>query len=977
MKSMQGTKSIFLAAGMAALLAVGCGGGSGDVSGNGAGGGGATNAASRYEVGGSVTGLAKAQTLVLQNNGGEKLSVSANGSFAFPTALANGSAYQVTVATMPTGQNCYVLGGSGVIEAADTASVKIVCGAKGISLSGKIAVSQGVLIDSDVNDINENYVSNDTIDSAQPLPNPVAVGGYVNLPGKGTSGRSYVIGDADDYFRVRLKSGDPVVLVTGESDTSGNDLDLCLYDSGKVKLDCSMGTGSYEILHAPAEGDYFVQVGVVSGASNYILVIGDEVSVGTDGEVAILSSQRESVPGQVVVSLKDPGQGGAVAAAAAQGALAKISAMGLRTLSGDAGREMLLTVEDAVALEASIAAADGSDAAPAGNKGLHGQGGDAKSAPGKERVWQTFRAIKSLRKRADVASAEPNYVLRSYGAVPDDPYYDRQWQHAMIKLPEAWEHTTGSDNVIVAVVDTGILKEHPDLRNRLSGTGYDFVKDADLSNDGDGIDPDATDPGDGTNRSFHGTHCAGIIAAETGNGQGVAGTTWHTRIMPVRVLGKDGVGYSYDIRQGIRYAAGMDNDSGTVPARTADIVSMSYGGSVYDSLDQKLFDQVRAKGVILVAAAGNGGTAQASYPAAYDGVISVSAVNADGSKASYSNYGSTVDLAAPGGNSGDLNKDGKSDGVWGPTGDDTSGPVTYTYKAMAGTSMATPHVAGVLALMKAIYPKLTPADVDNMVRLGGLSDDIGAPGRDDYFGYGLVNALKAVTAARTLASGAAVTGMDANPRTVNFGAYGTGVSVRVSKIGTGVLSVAKVSENANWLSVIPVSVDGGGFGDYRFDIDRTALPKEGIYTATAVFVASTGDSMPINVTAQVSAASASYDAGHHFVALVRVGDGSSEGEVVDMVEVTASDGHYAYAFADVVPGTYRILAGSDRDNDGYLADEGESLGAYPSLDEVVEFEVTGTLDNLDFPTGLNLAIGGMLTRSVRTTDGGVLRLNWR
>ena len=197
---------------------------------------------------------------------------------------------------------------------------------------------------------------------------------------------------------------------------------------------------------------------------------------------------------------------------------------------------------------------------------------------------------------------EPNYYVHST-AEPDDIFYEDQWNLSAINLPEAWEYTTGSSNVVVAVVDTGVLMDHPDLAGQLTNDGYDFISDPDISLDGDGIDSNPDDPGDmmyGTHSSFHGTHCAGIVAAASNNGIGVSGVAWETKIMPIRVLGDGGVGTTYDVLQGVLYAAGLENDSDTVPSQPADVISLSLGGD--GGADQYVYNQVRAQGIIVVAA---------------------------------------------------------------------------------------------------------------------------------------------------------------------------------------------------------------------------------------------------------------------------------------------------------------------------------------------------------------------------------------
>ena len=314
-------------------------------------------------------------------------------------------------------------------------------------------------------------------------------------------------------------------------------------------------------------------------------------------------------------------------------------------------------------------------------------------------------------------AASLNYYVRPL-AVPDDVYYNRQrWHYEMINLPAAWERGLG-DGVVVAVVDTGIRRNHPDLSSQLV-TGYDFVRNLGQAGDGNGIDPNPEDPGDsndGSPSSFHGTHVAGTVAAASNNSAGVAGVAWNAKIMPLRALGIGG-GTTYDVQQAVRYAAGLPNDSGGVPARPADVINLSLGGGGFSSVDQAVYAQVAEKGIILVSAAGNQSSSQFSYPASYDGVISVSAVNINKARASYSNFGSRVDIAAPGGDSStrDVNGDGVPDLILSTSADDSNSfGIRDSYALLQGTSMASPHVAGVVALMKSIYPALTIGDFEEL-----------------------------------------------------------------------------------------------------------------------------------------------------------------------------------------------------------------------------------------------------------------------
>ena len=249
--------------------------------------------------------------------------------------------------------------------------------------------------------------------------------------------------------------------------------------------------------------------------------------------------------------------------------------------------------------------------------------------------------------------------------------------------------------MIVAVIDTGETP-HPDLAGRQIA-GYDFIASPSMSGDGDGIDANPFDEGDGNGlqpNSFHGTHVSGTIGAVSNNGTGVTGITWATGLMSLRVLGIGG-GTNFDIANAIKYAARLANVSGTLPPQRANVINMS---------------------------SGNENSSSPSYPAAYPGVISVAAVDLNAQRAPYSNFGPTVDLCAPGGDtSHDLDNDGYADGILSTLMDGTSPPFTPIYAFYQGTSMACPHAAGVAALMLAVAPTLTPAEIETLMTSTAIS----------------------------------------------------------------------------------------------------------------------------------------------------------------------------------------------------------------------------------------------------------------
>ncbi len=237
------------------------------------------------------------------------------------------------------------------------------------------------------------------------------------------------------------------------------------------------------------------------------------------------------------------------------------------------------------------------------------------------------------------------------------------------------------------------------------------------------------------------------------------------------------------------------------------------------------------QGIIIVAAAGNGASSQPMYPAAYDGVLAVSAVDINEQPAWYSNFGSYVDLAAPGGDlSVDLNGDGNGDGVLSTAASmDLIRNLNYGYSYLEGTSMAAPHVSGVIALMKAVNPALTPDDLDDLLVGGSITRDLGDAGRDDLYGYGLIDAQKAVLAAAPAL-------LTVSPASLDFGTELSSADLTVDKIGPGPLAVLSVSDDAAWLSTAkdPAAGDGDFPVQYSVQVDRTGLAP-GDYGATISF----------------------------------------------------------------------------------------------------------------------------------------------
>jgi len=363
---------------------------------------------------------------------------------------------------------------------------------------------------------------------------------------------------------------------------------------------------------------------------------------------------------------------------------------------------------------------------------------------------------------SDIEYVEPDRLLQPM-ATPNDTRYVDQWHYyestGGLNLPGAWDTSTGS-GVVVAVLDTG-YRPHADLAANIVG-GYDMIKDTAVSNDGDARDSDAQDPGDWTtagecytgsaasDSSWHGTHVAGTIAAVTNNASGVAGVAYGAKILPVRVLGKCG-GYTSDIADAITWASGGSVSGAPTNAYPARVVSLSLGGSgSCDTTTQTAIDGARSRGTVVVVAAGNSNANAANYsPASCSGVITVAAVNRSGGRAYYSNYGSVVDIAAPG---GDM-RSASANGILSTLNSGTTTPGSDTYAYYQGTSMATPHVSGAVALMLARNSALTPDQVESLLKSSARA----FPATCSQCGSGIVDAAAAVAAAAGGSTGGGTT----------------------------------------------------------------------------------------------------------------------------------------------------------------------------------------------------------------------------
>jgi serine protease len=432
------------------------------------------------------------------------------------------------------------------------------------------------------------------------------------------------------------------------------------------------------------------------------------------------------------------------------------------------------------------------------------------------------RAEAELLMRRLAADPSVEYVevdqLMQATLVPNDTRFSEQWgfgtSNASINVRPAWDKATGA-GVVVAVIDTGITN-HPDLNANLL-PGYDFISDAAMARDGGGRDNNPNDEGDwyaanecgsgipASNSSWHGTHVAGTVAAVTNNSTGVAGTAFNAKVVPVRVLGKCG-GYTSDIADAIVWASGGTVSGVPANANPAEVINMSLGGGGSCSTTyQTAINGAVSRGTTVVVAAGNSNTnVSSSVPANCANVIAVAATTSAGARASFSNYGTGIDISAPG------------QGILSTLNSGTTVPGTASYASYNGTSMAAPHVAGVVALIQSVAPTaLSPAAIESLLKStarplpGACSGGCGA---------GIVDADAAVTAA--------LNGTGPGPGT------GTVLQNNVPVTGLGAASGASLAYTVavpSGSSQLKVTIAGGS-GDADLYVRNGSAPTDTVYT---------------------------------------------------------------------------------------------------------------------------------------------------
>jgi serine protease len=556
---------------------------------------------------------------------------------------------------------------------------------------------------------------------------------------------------------------------------------------------------------------------------------------------------------------------------------------------------------------------------------------------------ETRRVIALVEGHADLSAAGPNFYRWAFSR-PNDEHYGLQWHFTQIAMETTWQLTTGDAEVVVAVIDDGV-NVHPDFAGRLL-PGYDMIADP-ANGCGAGRNSDAGQRPNcsvGGQSVWHGVHVAGTVGATTNNGVGLAGVDWTARILPIRVLGLYG-GETIDIIAGIHWAVGIDVPGVPSNPNPADVINMSLGGGPLGQADQAAIDAAVARGAIVVVAAGN----ENQHPegelfASADNVIVVGALDYDGRRSPYSNYGPYIDIMAPGGDvEVDRNADGYPDGVLSLYYDPSGTEPMYDFHN--GTSMAAPHVAGIAALMRAVNRNLSHADAERLLR--ETADPAGRC--PEGCGAGLVNPAAAIRAAAELGGDPVQTPtgparLELSADRVNVGGSESG-QVRVFNAGGSTLQWQVASDGA---LAGNIQISGPSSGSLQpaatvtvpFAVSRGGL-AEGNHQALLRFSGNGGEAT-VAIIFRVGAAPA-VDVGEIAVGTFNVDD---QGEIVvgGAVLVGAAE-RYTYV-TDTAPGSWFVIALSNPDDFG----PGDLWGMYPNFDSPAPITVLtgGRVSGIDF-----------------------------
>ncbi|MCY4046395.1 MAG: S8 family serine peptidase [Cellvibrionales bacterium] len=770
------------------------------------------------------------------------------------------------------------------------------------ALSVRISTPTFYNLDSDTNEVLQNYQANDSFDDAQIISSPSQTIGFLNVGGM-PNGRFINNSDAQDIFYTQLKPHQGIRLEAELSSSSAThtDLDLFLYDNAKNLIKASTTTGNIEEITPPTEGFYYIEVRINPGRqanihANYLLSIVDNLELspqnGRNQGVVTLSDAIKIKPQQLTENRLQP----------------EASIAFKQQHPSDKSRWKVERFE------------------PSERFSITPLSTNAKRVKTNNHKIKLLEHIKQ--KQREGHDAEPIVKYEAL-TISNDPLSFYQWYLPNIKYPEAYALTESLNlsEVTVAIIDSGIFY-HDDLTDNIRD-GFDFVRDPSRACDGDGIDADPMEPITGSQDfSFHGTTVAGIIGAKSNNQRGLLGLARNVSIMPIRAIGCDDLGDSYDLEQAIRYAAGLPNSSGIIPNKPADIINLSLGSQ--DRIDSigELLAQVEQLGIIVVAAAGNDGTQTNFYPASYDTTFAVTATNYRNQRAPYSNFGSSIDIAAPGGSMTEYNNPtGERDGIISLFVTDSNGQWESSYGFVEGTSIATPIVSAAFALMKGYAPQLDTGFLRQLLIEGLLT---GQNTRNDILGYGLIDMESSLFNLISTTQFNAALYSDKTALHINRVKTQAKVKLKATPGDPPVISSILPSHQA--IQVSNEATDATGLGEYTVTVDVTALPEKKTHE-TIEIIASNGQILRLNITIDNRPISNEYnDTGTLYLYVLE----KNSNQALISVVMERQGSNYLATIDNLPEGELTIVVANNPDGDATLCETYEFCVITPVKSRVME-----------------------------------------
>ncbi|MDB4059576.1 S8 family serine peptidase [Gammaproteobacteria bacterium] len=862
-------------------------------------------------------------------------------------------------------------------------------------LAGTIFSGVNSLMDGDVvmlgqdrpNSGNYGYpdIPNDSLEEAQVLITPTDVAGFIgddifqqlgfdadgNIIRDGNGDVIYTPVDRpddEDWFKIdtvpnlqiTLSIEDYQETVTdadGNETTVTNKATLLLYNSFGSLVDfqyTASSTDEYQTIILPDTGIHYAVVKQDVNNSKYTLSLG---SVLTSSQASFITSKDAYAEGRMMTyrrfnkdfSYQDsdtyPSPG--MSLVGKLRSLNESNFKGLRTINFDYLQEYSLIFGNSTYLDSPAFI--------------------STSGASQIKYLKHWKVLQYYRNKYPELDLEFDFKVHKLAGFVQDEYWAYQWGLQNIGLEQVL-NAIGQEtqNVAVAVIDSGSPSQTSTAWTTsafLEG-GYDFAPASD-SSDGDGPDPDPTDhsPASGS----HGTHVATTINA-LNDGNNINGFGVH--VVPFNVFGNSGGAYQSDVVGAMLFAAGLSNETGTfysgsVPIRVINLSLGSSGGSCGGTYRNGIADVTEA-GLTVVAASGNEAVEEPGvygYPASCENVISVGAVDPINNRAYYSTYNDMVDIAAPGGTVGtDINGDGQGDGILAFDGNES----LANYQ---GTSMASPHVAGALAVIYGLKPEWTPIQMEAFINGGYLTDDVGLEGKDDEYGLGVLNLSKGFTA--LIDGGLDFTYATITPGSFNFGYTDTEKTISVNKIGSGDISVTQLTaSNSSLVDITAIEVDSSGFGTYKVTLTRGNVP-DGSYQSSISADISDETRVNLTFTYSIGAERVRPYIGYTYLLLI-----DDEGEAEGGWYVDLGSEGISFEVDNIPSGNYYWLFSTELDDNNYVGEYGEMVETYPELSSSANyFELTDQDINNSAVILKTRRSSGNLSSSLKLNDKKKIKIN--